>query len=78
MLFGVQGVFRRPLGHAGWYQALSCAQPQQLLQVTLNHSETLKKMVPSLAHVIDAVIEVGVSTRQLLATYCACYCTTNV
>lgn len=40
-------------------QALSCAQPQQMLQVTLNHSETLKKMVPNLANVIDTVIEVG-------------------
>ncbi|CAN0531967.1 unnamed protein product, partial [Ectocarpus sp. 8 AP-2014] len=28
------------------YQALSCAQPQQLLQVTLNHLETIKQMVP--------------------------------
>ena len=41
-------------------QALSCAQPQQMLQVTLNHLETVKKMVPNLTNRIDTVIEVGV------------------
>ncbi|CAB1105887.1 unnamed protein product [Ectocarpus sp. CCAP 1310/34] len=41
------------------YQVLSCAQPQQLLQVTLNHLETIKQMVPHLASRVDAVIEVG-------------------
>ncbi|CAM9300288.1 unnamed protein product [Pylaiella littoralis] len=51
------------------YQALSCAQPQQLLQVTLNHSETLKKMVPSLAHVIDAVIEMTVAAYRHVDTF---------
>eukprot|EP00752_Nemacystus_decipiens_P001886 g1816.t1 len=41
------------------YQALSCAQPQQLLQVTLHHLETVKKMVPNLANRIDTVTEIS-------------------
>lgn len=41
-------------------QVVSCAQPQQLLQVTLNHLEVLKTMVPlpSTINLIDTVIEV--------------------
>lgn len=44
----------------GVLQVVSCAQPQQLLQVTLNHLEVLKTMVPlpSTINLIDTVIEV--------------------
>lgn len=41
-------------------QVGSCAQPQQLLQITLNHLEVLKTMVPipSTRDLIDSVIQV--------------------
>eukprot|EP00903_Cladosiphon_okamuranus_P008100 g7808.t1 len=51
------------------YQALSCAQPQQLLQVTLNHLETVKNMVPNLATRIDAVIETTIAAYRHLDTF---------
>eukprot|EP00904_Undaria_pinnatifida_P009669 jgi/Undpi1/5832/HiC_scaffold_2.g01106.m1 len=51
------------------YQALLCCQPQQLLQVTLNHMETLKKMIPSLGSLSDSMIEMTVASYRHLDTY---------
>lgn len=45
-------------------QTMSCAQPQQLLQVTLNHLEVLKKHVPGSAPLIDTVVEVCVHAHM--------------
>ncbi|CAM9846146.1 unnamed protein product, partial [Hapterophycus canaliculatus] len=52
-----------------YQQVLSCAQPQQLLQVSLNHLETLKKMVPSQAGRIDTVIETTIAAYRHLDTF---------
>ncbi|CAM9188684.1 unnamed protein product [Ectocarpus fasciculatus] len=51
------------------YQVLSCAQPQQLLQVTLNHLETIKQMVPHLASRVDAVVETAIAAYRHLDTF---------
>lgn len=41
-------------------QVITCGQPQQLLQITLNHLEVVKKMTSfaGLLSLIDKVIEV--------------------
>ncbi|CAM9370855.1 unnamed protein product [Ascophyllum nodosum] len=52
------------------YQIVSCAQPQQMLQVTLNHLEVLKRMVsfPSKSSLIDTVVELTIAAYGQLDT----------